>query len=52
MGRTAPEVRDPAVREIIHGHYRIVSELLNEPNAVYVLRFRQTARGKPEVPKR
>lgn len=49
MGRTVPELGDPAVREIIHGSYRIVYELLREPNAVFVLRFWHGARGTPEI---
>jgi plasmid stabilization system protein ParE len=43
-----PEYGNPAVREIIHGSYRIVYELLREPNAVFVLRFWHGARGTPE----
>ena len=49
MGRTVPELGDPAVREIVHGAYRIVYEILREPNAVYVLRFWHGARGTPEI---
>ena len=49
MGRIVPEVGDPAVREIIHGSYRIVYELLRDPNAVFVLRFWHAARGTPEI---
>ena len=49
MGRTVPELGDPAVREIIHGSYRIVYELLHEPNAVFVLRFWHGARGTPDI---
>ena len=49
MGRAVPELGDPAVREVVHGSYRIVYELLREPNAVYVLRFWHGARGKPDI---
>ncbi len=49
MGRIIPELGDPTVREIIHGSYRIVYEILRDPNAVYVLRFWHAARGKPEI---
>ena len=49
MGRTVPELGAPAVREIIHGSYRIVYELLHEPIAVFVLRFWHAARGTPEI---
>ncbi len=50
MGRVVLELNDPAIREIIHGNYRIVYEVLRGPNAVYVLRFWHAARGKPETP--
>ena len=49
IGRVVPEIGDPSVREIIHGSYRIVYELLREPNAVFVLRFWHSARGVPEI---
>ncbi len=49
MGRIVPELGDPTAREIIHGSYRIVYEILRDPNAVYVLRFWHAARGKPET---
>jgi plasmid stabilization system protein ParE len=49
IGRAVPELGDPAVREIIHGSYRIVYELLRDPNAVYVLRFWHAARGTPNI---
>lgn len=47
MGRAVPEVGDPAVREIVHGSYRMVYELLHDPDAIYVLRFWHSARGTP-----
>ena len=49
MGRMVPEVNDPAVREIIHGTYRIIYEIRGEPKAVFVLRFWHAARGFPEI---
>ena len=49
MGRMVPEVCDPAVREIIHGSYRIIYEIRGDPRAVFVLRFWHAARGAPEV---
>ena len=49
MGQVVPEVADPSVREIIHGSYRIIYELVRDPNAVYVLRFWHGARGTPEI---
>ena len=46
-GRTVPEIGDPTVREIIHGAYRIVYEIFQDQQTVYVLRFWHGARGKP-----
>src|SRR2546423_13199437 len=48
-GRVVPELNDPAVREIIHGAYRIIYELLREPDTVYILRFWHAAQGEPEI---
>ena len=48
-GRIVPEMNDPAVREIIHGSYRIIYELRREPERVYVLRFWHAAQGEPEI---
>jgi hypothetical protein len=39
-----PEVNDPAVREVIHGPYRIIYEILHDPDTIYVLRFWHGAR--------
>ncbi|WP_131989275.1 type II toxin-antitoxin system RelE/ParE family toxin [Chthoniobacter flavus] len=49
MGRIVPELGDPAVREIVHGSYRIVYERLHAPNAIYILRFWHAARGTPDI---
>jgi len=49
MGQVVPGVGDPSVREIIHGSYRIIYELVHDPNAVFVLRFWHGARGTPEI---
>jgi plasmid stabilization system protein ParE len=48
-GRVVPEIGDPAVREIIHGPYRIIYEIFSDAPAVYVLRFWHAARGTPEI---
>src|SRR5260370_1108493 len=48
--RVTPETADPAVREIVHGAYRIFYELRHEPSAIYILRFWHAARGAPELP--
>lgn len=50
MGRMVPEVGDPAVREMIHGSYRIIYEVRGDPRVVFVLRFWHGARGDPKVP--
>jgi toxin ParE1/3/4 len=49
MGRVVPEVDDVAVREIVHGAYRIIYELYHDPDAVFILRFWHGARGTPEL---
>ena len=48
-GRVVPEIGEPAVREIIHGSYRIIYEIFPEQNVVYVLRFWHGARGEPDL---
>lgn len=48
-GREVPELRDPAVRETVHGSYRIIYEVLPEPTTVHILRFWHAARGTPEI---
>jgi len=48
-GRVVPEIGDPAVREIIHGVYRIIYEIFPATGVVFVLRFWHGARGAPEI---
>jgi len=48
-GRVVPELQIKSVREIIHGSYRIIYELLHDPDAVFVLRFWHAARGVPQI---
>jgi len=48
-GRIVPELKDPSVRELIHGPYRIIYEIFGDPAAVFVLRFWHAARGEPEI---
>ena len=48
-GRVVPEIGEPAVREIIHGSYRIIYEIFPEQGVVYVLRFWHGARGEPDI---
>ena len=48
-GRTVPELNDLGVREIIHGTYRIIYEVLPDPPRIYILRFWHGARGEPRL---
>jgi toxin ParE1/3/4 len=48
-GRVVPEIGEPAVREILHGTYRIIYEIFNDSGSIFVLRFWHAARGEPEV---
>jgi plasmid stabilization system protein ParE len=48
-GRKVPEIADPAVREVIHGAYRIVYEISADIGVIYILRFWHAACGKPEI---
>jgi len=49
IGRVVPEIDDPGVREIVHGSYRIIYEVMPDRSAIYVLRFWHGARGLPEL---
>jgi toxin ParE1/3/4 len=49
LGRIVPEISEPAVREIIHGSYRIIYEIFSDRETIYVLRFWHGARGEPEI---
>lgn len=51
-GRIVPEIGDPAVREVIHGAYRIISEIFRDPATIYILRFWHGARGVPVIERR
>jgi toxin ParE1/3/4 len=48
-GRLVPEIGESAVREIIHGSYRIIYEIFPDRETIYVLRFWHGARGEPEI---
>jgi plasmid stabilization system protein ParE len=48
-GRVVPEIKEAAVREIIHGSYRIIYETISGGEIVFVLRFWHAARGEPEI---
>lgn len=41
-GRVVPELNDPAVREVIHGTYRVVYRLIH--NEIHILTVHHTAR--------
>ncbi|MGP8199774.1 MAG: type II toxin-antitoxin system RelE/ParE family toxin [Limisphaerales bacterium] len=49
LGRMVPEIGETAVREIIHGSYRIIYEVFSDEGAIFVLRFWHGARGEPEI---
>ena len=49
IGRVVPEIDDQSVREIIHGSYRIIYEVIPNPTTIYILRFWHAARGTPEI---
>ena len=51
IGRVVPEIDDQSVREIIHGSYRIIYEIIPSPTTttIYILRFWHAARGTPEI---
>jgi plasmid stabilization system protein ParE len=49
LGRIVPEIDEPAVREVIHGAYRIIYEVFQDRQTIYVLRFWHGARGKPQI---
>ncbi|EIP98454.1 plasmid stabilization system protein [Opitutaceae bacterium TAV1] len=51
-GKITPESGDPEVREIVHGAWRIIYEVLEPQGAVYVLRFWHGARGEPDLTNR
>jgi toxin ParE1/3/4 len=51
MGRRiVPEFRDPGLREIIQGSYRIIYRIKQDPAGVFILRYWHAARGTPEIP--
>ncbi len=49
MGRVVLEVDDEAVREIVHGAYRIIDEVGDNLDRIFVLRFWHGARGAPQL---
>ena len=48
-GRIVPEIDCPTVREIVHGSYRIIYEIFQHDESIYVLRFWHAARGEPGI---
>jgi toxin ParE1/3/4 len=49
IGRVVPEQDDSAVREIVYRPYRIIYEILYNPDAIFILRFWHGARGSPQI---
>jgi plasmid stabilization system protein ParE len=49
-GRRVPEFSDPALRELLHGHYRIIYEVSED--AVHILAIHHGARLLRERPAR
>src|SRR5436309_633936 len=49
MGRVVPELSDASVREIIHGAYRIIYKITDDPERISILRFWHGARGHPQI---
>lgn len=49
LGRVVPELRDPAVREIIVEPYRVIYEVKPSAATVDILRIWHAARGRPEL---
>jgi toxin ParE1/3/4 len=48
-GRVVPEIGERPIREVIHGAYRIIYEIFEDQDAIYVLHFWHGARGEPEL---
>lgn len=48
MGRVVPELDDSNVREITYRSYRIIYEVVSDPESIYILRFWHAARGTPK----
>ena len=44
LGRIVPEMGDAAVREVVHGSYRIIYEVFPEPNQISISYVFGTAR--------
>ncbi len=49
IGRVFPERGDVAIREIVHGAYRIIYQVIGKPEAIFILRFWHGARGAPQL---
>lgn len=49
QGRVVPERSQFHVREMIEGNYRIIYQLDDEIEAVFILRFWHAARGTPDL---
>jgi len=49
QGRVVPERSQFDVREIIEGNYRIIYQMDDKIQAVFILRFWHAARGTPDL---
>lgn len=49
LGRVVPERRDPRIREIIRGNYRIVYRVRESQRTIEVWRIWHGARGVPQL---
>ena len=49
IGRKVPEFKDPDIRELIEGSYRIVYRVKEDKQMIDVLRFWHAAQGAPEI---
>ena len=49
-GRVVPGQDNADIREIMHGAYRIVYQVVHGTEMISILRFWHGARGEPEIP--
>lgn len=48
-GRVVPERRDPKIREVFHGNYRIIYRLVTPTGKIEIMRIWHGARGEPGI---
>ncbi len=49
IGRVVPEFRDPTLRELVHGRYRIIRRVRETLKRIQIIRFWHAARGNPTL---